>query len=248
MGLALGLAVALIGGVMASALAHPPAKLEQHADDVIAHPLPAHTTFGHRRVLPGAFGSGPVGAVAVLVGGIVALVGLPVAAMWRALEGRSLDGGVLAVQAPLLVAVTAMAAGAWLLRAESRNAVAAAQGVPVRARDLRETAGAAAVLLALSAAADLDAPALVVGLAAAAALVVARARLGVGGAVLVVAGYAGARVAVAAVTGTLTTGVLVPLLVPALLAAAAVEVALALLGDRVLGVPAGQRASTSLRS
>ncbi|WP_088318290.1 hypothetical protein [Kineosporia sp. R_H_3] len=241
MGLALGLAVALLGGVMASALAHPPAKVERHADDVIAHPLPARTTFGHRRVLPGAFGSGPVGAVAVLVGGIVALVGLPVAALWRALEGRSLGDGVLAAQAPLLVAVTAMAAGAWLLRAESRNAVAAARGVAVRPRDLRETAGAAAVLLALSVAADLDAPVLVLGLAAGAALVVARARLGIGGAVLVVAAYAGARVAVAAVTGTLTSGPIVPYVVPALLGAAAVEVALVLLGDRVLGVPAARR-------
>ena len=240
MALALGVVLATLGGVMASALAHPTAS-ERAAgvEDAIARPLPARTVFAHRRVLPGAFGSGPVGAVVVLVGGVVAVVGLPVATVWRALEGRSLDG-VVSAQVPVLVAVVAMAAGAWLLRAESRNAVAAASGRVVRPRDAGEAVGAAAVLLALSAAADLGVPTALLAAAGAVTLVAARARLGAGGALLAVAGYAGVRVVVALVTGTLGASGVAPLLVPALLAAAAVEVALAVLGDRVLGVPAAR--------
>lgn len=240
MALALGVVIATLGGVMASALAHPTAS-ERAAgvEDAIARPLPARTVFAHRRVLPGAFGSGPVGAVVVLVGGVVAVVGLPVATMWRALEGRSLDG-LASAQVPVLLAVVAMTAGAWLLRAESRNAVVAASGRVLRPREAGEAVGAAAVLLALSAAADLDVPTALLATAGAAALVAARARLGVGGAVLAVAAYAAVRLAVAVVTGTLGAGGVVPLLVPAVLAALAVEVALVVLGDRVLGVPAAR--------
>jgi hypothetical protein len=258
----LGLAVALVGGVMAGALAHPPAQLhlDPDADPEIAHPTPAHRHVSRRLHL----GAGPVSAVLIAGSGLAALVIAPVAIMMRLLAGNP-SADASPAQAVLLSAVGLMCLGSWALHAEGLHAGPRRSGprpttlwsrLTVVLPDAGEVAGAATALLGLSVGIDAGLPPAIAGTAGAVVLLVVRLRARRGSAVGAVAGYLLAWAI--AVLATLTfSAPVAPLGWQAVLAAVAVE-ALALAAgplrrprphragqDRVRRSPAAQAAGSA---
>lgn len=217
----LGLIAAMLGGVLAGALAHPPAMVAEHEPDQIAHPAPAHAVVRHTRL-----GAGPVSAPVIVVAGLVALLATPVAAAGR------LVGGVAANDATahqvVVTAVLVICAGAWGLVIEGRSA-AAGVGVPRPRRvDVAEVAAGTSVLLAGSVLLDGGVPRVVVAAVGAVALVVVRARAGTGSAVLTAMAAIVLRLGAATLVWAFGAPV-APLAWQALLASVGIEAAAALL-------------------
>jgi hypothetical protein len=168
---AVGLALALLGGVLAGALAHPPASVVAHEPDEIAHPVRAHRGVGPGR----RAGAGPVSAVVVVVAGALALVTTPIATVWRLLAGGSAGNSTVAHHI-VLAAVGAICLGAWGLLVEGRRAAAAAGREHHLRLDLAEVAAGCAALLGLSVMVDSGLPEVLAGAVGAVVLVAARIR------------------------------------------------------------------------
>jgi len=239
---ALGIAVAVVGGVIASALAHPPVRVVGNAglDAVspqLGHPVQAHRVVSRR----GRLGAGPVGAVLITGGGALALLAIPVATVWRALQGTAM-GSFTPAGGVALAAVGLVSLGVWLLRVEGRRVSASTAGRATRL-DVPEVLAATAVLLVLSAMTDAGAPPVAAGLAGVGALAVVRVRTGAGAALAAVVLYVAGRLAAA--TLALAFGaVLVPLVGQAGLAALAIELVVALV--RSVSGPTGRALSSSI--
>ncbi len=231
---AIGLAVALLGGVMAGAMAHPPRSVVEHGGGEIAHPTPAHRVVVRR----GRLGAGPVGGALVVIGGALALVVVPVAATFRVMAGDA-AADVMPAHELVVAAVGLITVGAWLLHAEGTVAAQRRTGARQRGADLAEAGAATAALLTLSVAVDSGLPAVLGGVLGLAGLLLVRVRAGAGAGLLAVLGYLVARLMVA----VLCWGFAAPL-VPLWWQATAAAVSVELVGALVAVGRPGRRASS----
>lgn len=223
-----GLAITMLGGIVAGALAHPPRSVADHAADDVAHPLPAHRVVTRR----GRLGAGPIGGPVVALGAALTLLVLPFATVWLAVTGSTATTAIWPHDL-VLVGTLACCLGAWLLHGEARRATRAARlnddagpagrGGLLARIDLANVACAATVLLGLSVVADSGMSLAVLGVLGALALVVVRLESSTGAALLAAAGYVLIRLLADALALAFVTP-LAPLAWQAVAAAVVIEV------------------------
>jgi hypothetical protein len=217
---AIGLALSLLAGITAGALAHPPRSLEGHAAPDIADPAPAHRII----TLRGRLGAGPIGAVLIGLGATVSLATHPLAAAWRFLQGTNPNSANPARDL-ILIAVGTICWGTWLLHGEGRAAGRSPSETNPGAGhhlDLGEMAGATSVVLWLSVVVDSGLMVAAAATAAVVVLIAVRLRTTAGGAALTVAAYIGVRLLAAVLAWSFGSDV-APMAWQALVAALAVE-------------------------
>jgi hypothetical protein len=216
-----GLSITVLGGILSTALAHPP-KLAQDVPGDIARPVPAH------RWRP-RFGTGPVGAVLVLVGGLTAVLATPVVAVWRVVSGSPPETTFIA-HSVVLAGVGLATVGVWSVHVEGARA-ARREGLESTASWVgraMEVLSGAIILLGLSVALDSAAPVELIGILGLIALLTVRIRSAGGTALASVGAYLTLR-GLASVLTLQFAGTVIPLWWQSIVAAVVVEIVVAAL-------------------